>query len=392
MNSSISNNTQSVLYIGDDKYVFKMLFDTLATKVDIYNVRSPMMGFSWLRTQATAPSIILIEQNCKGIDPNEFSILLKNRFKKKNIRVALLANHATSKNIQRARESGIVEIFKKPLSTLQSNRLKSLLDVKLYNNTTALSTQNIRAVKLPVWKRSFDVLCASIALLILSPLLLIITILIKLDSKGPVFYASKRAGKNYQVFDFYKFRTMRTGADAELEELKKKLNQYRVEPVDEATESFECNNCAENNCTKLAIDNQIVCEKKYVHLNKDIDTTFVKLKNDPRITKLGAFLRNTSIDELPQLFNILKGDMSVVGNRPLPLYEAEILTTDKGSPRFAAPAGLTGLWQVRKRGQDSMSEEERKDLDNEYAQNYSFWMDIKLIFQTLGVFIQKENV
>ena len=85
MNSSISNNTQSVLYIGDDKYVFKMLFDTLATKVDIYNVRSPMMGFSWLRTQATAPSIILIEQNCKGIDPNEFSILLKNRFKKKNM-------------------------------------------------------------------------------------------------------------------------------------------------------------------------------------------------------------------------------------------------------------------------------------------------------------------
>ena len=127
-------------------------------------------------------------------------------------------------------------------------------------------------------------------------------------------------------------------------------------------------------------------------MTKEGDAAFVKIKNDPRITKLGAFLRNTSIDELPQLFNILKGDMSVVGNRPLPLYEAEILTTDNGSPRFSAPAGLTGLWQVRKRGQDSMSEEERKSLDNEYAQNYSFWMDIKLIFQTLGVFIQKENV
>jgi PleD family two-component response regulator len=90
-----------------------MLFDTLTTKVDIYNVRSPMMGFSWLRTQSRAPSLILIEQNCKGIDPYEFSTLLKNRFKKKNIRVALLANQTTDKDIQRARESGIVEIFKK---------------------------------------------------------------------------------------------------------------------------------------------------------------------------------------------------------------------------------------------------------------------------------------
>ncbi|MDC0231548.1 sugar transferase, partial [Aureispira] len=115
-------------------------------------------------------------------------------------------------------------------------------------------------------------------------------------------------------------------------------------------------------------------------------------KNDPRVTKIGRFLRNSSIDELPQLINILKGDMSIVGNRPLPLYEAEVLTTDESSQRFSAPAGLTGLWQVRKRGKDNMSDDERKSLDNEYAQSYSFWMDIKLIFQTLGVFIQKENV
>jgi lipopolysaccharide/colanic/teichoic acid biosynthesis glycosyltransferase len=84
--------------------------------------------------------------------------------------------------------------------------------------------------------------------------------------------------------------------------------------------------------------------------------------------------------------------MSIVGNRPLPTYEAELLTTDYGAQRFAAPAGLTGLWQVRKRGQKSMSETERKDLDNEYAQNYSFLMDVNLILQTLKVFIQKENV
>ncbi len=384
--------SQSVLYIGDDKYVFKMLFDVLHSDVDVYHVASPMMGFSWVRAQSMAPNLILIEQNCHGIDPFEFSLLLKNRFKKKDLKVALLADNITNKDILRARESGIVEIFKKPISALQADRLNSLLEVQLYENAKALMPQNVPSLKLPLWKRSFDILFASVAILLLSPLLIIITILIKLDSRGPVFYGSKRAGRDYQVFDFYKFRTMRTGADKELEVLKKKLNQYKASPEEEANMSFECRNCTEHNCTKLAIDNQIICEKQYVLMTKEGDAAFVKIKNDPRITKLGAFLRNTSIDELPQLFNILKGDMSVVGNRPLPLYEAEILTTDNGSPRFSAPAGLTGLWQVRKRGQDSMSEEERKSLDNEYAQNYSFWMDIKLIFQTLGVFIQKENV
>lgn len=387
-----STTTQSILYIGEDKYVFKMLFDIVKFDVDVYHVSSPLLGFSWVRSQTTAPALILIEQNCKGIDPFEFSTLLKNRFNKKDIRVALLADTISNRDIERARTHNIVEIFKKPISELQADRLNSLLDTKLVSNTKALMPHNVASLRLPLWKRSFDILFASVALLLLSPLLILITILIKLDSKGPIFYASKRAGRDYQVFDFYKFRTMRTGADKELEELKRNLNQYRVDKDDDTPVTYECKACAQGNCTKLAIDNQIICEKQYMLMSKEGDAAFVKIKNDPRITKLGAFLRNTSIDELPQLFNILKGDMSVVGNRPLPLYEAEILTTDNGSPRFSAPAGLTGLWQVRKRGQDSMSEEERKSLDNEYAQNYSFWMDIKLIIQTLGVFIQKENV
>ncbi|BDS15594.1 sugar transferase [Aureispira anguillae] len=212
---------------------------------------------------------------------------------------------------------------------------------------------------IPLWKRIFDLSFSLIAIVFLAPLFLIIGLLIKLDSKGSVFYISKRVGSGYQVFNFYKFRTMRTGADNELEKLRKELNQY------------EENNSSEN-------DNKAV---------------FVKLKQDPRVTRLGKFLRKTSLDELPQLFNIIKGDMSIVGNRPLPLYEAEQLMTDySAAQRFEAPAGLTGLWQVQKRGQSDMSEEERKCLDNEYAKNYTFWMDIKLIIQTFKVFIQKENV
>jgi lipopolysaccharide/colanic/teichoic acid biosynthesis glycosyltransferase len=119
---------------------------------------------------------------------------------------------------------------------------------------------------------------------------------------------------------------------------------------------------------------------------------FVKILNDPRITRVGNILRKTSIDELPQLFNVLKGDMSIVGNRPLPLYEAEQLTSDQFAMRFLGPAGITGLWQISKRGQAEMSEDERKELDNTYAKNSSFLMDLKIMLKTVPAMLQKEKV
>lgn len=274
----------------------------------------------------------------------------------------------------------------------QKNRLLSPIQTNHVPVRVSDTSDSVfqKSFAVPYWKRSFDILFSGIALLLLSPILIIVAILIKLDSKGPVLYASKRVGRGYKVFNFYKFRTMRTGADKELHQLKKELNQYQKEQKEPSMN--KCEKCSSEKCTQLVVDNQIICEQQFINNSKNNQTAFVKLKGDPRITKLGRFLRNTSIDELPQLFNILKGDMSIVGNRPLPLYEAELLTTDQDVQRFAAPAGLTGLWQVRKRGQDNMSEEERKKLDNTYAQNYSLIMDIKLIIQTLGVFVQKENV
>ena len=117
-----------------------------------------------------------------------------------------------------------------------------------------------------------------------------------------------------------------------------------------------------------------------------------QVERDPRIFAFGQFLRKLSIDELPQLINVLNGDMSLVGNRPLPAYEAEMLTGNEWSARFLAPAGLTGLWQVTKRGQANMRAEERIALDIAYSKDYSLLTDMGIIFKTFNALVQKENV
>lgn len=201
-------------------------------------------------------------------------------------------------------------------------------------------------------KRFSDIMISFFLLLLISPLLIVIALLIKLESRGPVFYTSKRSGTGYKVFSFYKFRTMRQGADSEL--------------------------------SKLAMVNQYGAGGE--------NPVFFKIKNDPRVTRLGRVLRKLSLDELPQLFNVLKGDMSFVGNRPLPLYEAEKLTCDQTSRRFLAPAGITGLWQVTKRAKENMSPQERIQLDIDYAKHCSFLFDMGIILKTIPALLQQEQV
>ncbi|MFY1612180.1 sugar transferase [Macellibacteroides fermentans] len=245
---------------------------------------------------------------------------------------------------------------------------------------------------MPLWKRTFDIACSLAAIIILSPLLILTWLAIRLESKGDAVYRSKRVGSNYQIFDFYKFRSMYSDADKRLAEFKK-LNQYAQEELTEQ-ESKTSSSRLHKADVVLFADDAITSEKEYIAAKKqERSNAFVKFENDPRITKIGKIIRKYSIDELPQLFNILKGDMSVVGNRPLPLYEAELLTSDEYIHRFMAPAGLTGLWQVEKRGEaGKLSAEERKMLDIRYANEFSFLMDVKIIFKTFTAFIQKENV
>lgn len=203
----------------------------------------------------------------------------------------------------------------------------------------------------PFGKRAFDIFVSSILLIVALPLMLLIALIVKLESRGPAIYSSKRAGRGFKVFNFYKFRTMIQNADKVIDEYAD-LNQYTSEG----------------------------------------NAQFIKIKNDPRITRFGRFLRNTSLDELPQLFNVLKGDMSIVGNRPLPLYEASTLTTNRSVERFSAPAGITGLWQVTKRGKEDMDAEERIGLDIDYARQQSFTLDLRILLRTPLALVQKSNV
>ena len=254
--------------------------------------------------------------------------------------------------------------------------------------------ENIQTFKLPVWKRCFDIVSSGFALIILSPLLIITAIAIRMESKGAVIYKSKRVGSNYQIFDFLKFRSMYTNADKHLKDYNS-LNQYQTDSIEEDIIWEETPDFEENeNEIVLISDDFVISEEAYINKKtQEQKNAFVKLENDPRITRIGRIIRKYSIDELPQLVNILKGDMSIVGNRPLPLYEAEQLTSDAYIDRFMAPAGLTGLWQVEKRGgAGKLSAEERKQLDIKYAKTFSFWLDMKIILKTVTAFIQKENV
>lgn len=196
-------------------------------------------------------------------------------------------------------------------------------------------------------KRTVDITASATALLLLSPVFLVTSLAIKNDSKGPAMFTQKRIGKDGKLFEIYKFRTMVPDADKKLFEL--------LEKDEEAAKEYK--------------------------LNK-------KLKNDPRITKLGAFLRKTSIDELPQLINVLKGDMSLVGPRPYLPREMEDMEGYYDTIVESKP-GITGLWQVS--GRSNTTFEERMKFDLEYNENKSLKYDMDLLFKTVGSVVKGDG-
>ncbi|MCA6439769.1 MAG: sugar transferase [Sediminibacterium sp.] len=321
--------------------------------------------------------------------------------RKRNIDVPffLVSQQLSESTVKLSLKAGVADVFKLPIKQSSIELRVPLLIEKWDALKNTSRVIEFHKYKTPFIKRVFDIVFAGTVLLLISPLLLVICILLKLESKGPIFYYALRVGSGYRTFKFYKFRSMFVNADQRIKELKH-LNQYAptadTDGGGDDDEQYICEECraAGTQCQFPIYSDKIRwCEKQYATTKKaKAGAAFFKLKDDPRITKVGKFIRNTSIDELPQLWNVIIGDMSIVGNRPLPLYEAEKLTTDKYAMRFMAPAGITGLWQVEKRGKGEMSEEERLMLDNKYAENHSFINDIKLILRTIPALLQSESV
>ena len=194
------------------------------------------------------------------------------------------------------------------------------------------------------FKRAMDIIGSLCGIILLSPLLIIVALAIKIeDPKGSIFFSQQRCGKDNKLFPMYKFRSMVSNAEELLEELME---------------------------------------------HNEMDGPVFKIKEDPRITRVGKFIRKTSIDELPQLFNILKGDMSIVGPRPaIPHEVAEYSHYHK--QRLLVKPGLTCIWQVS--GRNSIGFDEWMEMDLEYIEKRNLWMDIKLIFKTVGVLFGDEN-
>jgi lipopolysaccharide/colanic/teichoic acid biosynthesis glycosyltransferase len=193
-----------------------------------------------------------------------------------------------------------------------------------------------------VVKRSFDVVISLLALAVLSPLLLLIALLVKADSPGPILFRSLRVGRNGEALWMLKFRTMVEGADAQRDALR--------------------------------------------HLS-DASGGLFKIENDPRVTRLGRYLRRTSLDEIPQLFQVLTGKMSLVGPRPLPPEEDALI--DRGGWRLHVRPGITGPWQVA--GSWRVDLAEMVLLDDDYLANWSVWRDLKILVFTLGHVVQRRG-
>lgn len=379
----------------DDQFVLRHNLQSGSIR-SVVTKETPFLVHRHLSKRKEQIQFMFCDDETCGVNPFEFCKVLKKELKYKNIVFLLIKDSPTEKYIAKAKKSQIDEIVPSTFDYRKlQNRMNFLRKYKLDRRPKSGRKAKTQHYGASAIKRVFDVTLATIALVLLSPVLLLTMIAIRLESRGPVFYASKRVGAGYKIFDFYKFRSMNVDADQKIDAVKDK-NQYAESSEKEVPASSSCPACLTNGklCSPLLyIDGEEICERQHSLVRKAQKAgTFIKVKDDPRVTKVGKFIRNTSIDELPQLINVLKGDMSIVGNRPLPLYEAEQLTSDHWLTRFLAPAGITGLWQVEKRGGGTMSERERKLLDNTYARKYGFVKDIGLIFRTIPALFQSENV
>ncbi len=391
-----------LVYIGSDENFIRTL-SADNHQIDFVHFDNPAEASKWFENNNTTDGLVCEAELSGTVSGFDYREIFIREFDKNNLTpYIIVVDEKTPELIRKTLQYKIDDIYAKPVENETIfNRIRFLrmLKQQMPLIERESSIPDMKIYKTPFLKRTFDIIVAGTALLLLSPLLLIAIIAIRLESKGKVYYISKRVGTGYRIFNFLKLRSMYPDADKRLKDFEY-LNQYSKEKEKgdkPKTKTMKTNNL-DISGTVLVGDDIVIDELQHIKQKKQKrDRTFVKFENDPRITKVGKIIRKLSIDELPQLINVIKGDMSIVGNRPLPLYEAELLTTDEWIDRFNGPAGITGLWQVEARGKTAkMSPEKRKLLDNKYVEiansRFSFWIDLWIILRTIPAMLQKENV
>jgi lipopolysaccharide/colanic/teichoic acid biosynthesis glycosyltransferase len=396
----VYRNTLSIAYVGEDSD-FAAEFAAHNPNCHLNSYTNSLLATNAIKANNSLYAIIC-EYKLPGQNGFAFFKNIQEDLKEIGIPFLLIHNEKDAALLQEAINVGIDDFYVKPLAYDKLlERILFLRELKgnLYEYDFNISKEIAKPYKVKFLKRTFDIVVASIALLFATPLLLFFITAIRLESKGKVYYISKRVGSGYYIFNFLKLRSMYPDADQRMKEFQH-LNQYTVSDQEnnDGTEAVKLVAPVSSSEVYLIGDDEKISESEFNRTKKEeTESAFIKFENDPRITKVGKIIRKLSIDELPQLINVLKGDMSIVGNRPLPLYEAELLTTDEWTTRFNGPAGITGLWQVEARGRTAkMSPQERKELDNKYAEmansKNAFWLDMWIIIRTFKAVFQKENV
>jgi len=348
ISTQTAQSVQDVLVLGFDNLSYVLLNEQ--DGIGYYDFKTYNNSFEAIthlkdNSNQTPDAIICSYEFLKSEQFNFLNSITRNK-EFKNIPFIVISSDGLDIPVEQALKMGIDDCYTEPVDW--KNLKTRLVFLQKYKKDLLPEKEEIvdesYKIKTPFGKRVFDCVVALSVIILFSPILLFIILAIKVTSPGPIIYRSQRVGQGYKSFDFFKFRSMCVDADDQREQLG------------------------------------------HLQMQKG---AFLKIKGDPRVTRIGWIIRKTSLDELPQLFNVLRGEMSIIGNRPLPLSEAKMITTDEWSARFLAPAGITGLWQTAPGGKENLSQEKRIGLDIEYATKLSALMDAKILLRTIPAMIQK---
>lgn len=349
-NSLTGSLPLSLAFIGTKSSAF--ILDELPSQFFIQQLHSVVELETFLGNQSilTLPDIILIETDPLGKCFTFIEQAKKNPLWRDLIMI-LVATENNKGYKTKALQLKVQDYYIIPFPVDHLvERLNFLVEFKLIKPQLSVLENAKLVYKLPRAKKLVDIIVSALVIILLSPLFLLTALIVRLSFKGPVIYKNKRVGTGYSIFDLYKFRSMHKQADLDLEQLAD-INRYVSDEENDKRKAILC-----------------------------------RLKNDPATSRLGNFLRFTGIDQLPRFFNVLKGDMSLVGNRPLALFEAEMLSSNEWSQRIMSPVGLTGHWLIKSIGKGYISVQEQKKNDNHYAEKCSFWLDLEILIKTLFSF------